>query len=114
MFIEGEVHEMLLKSFPKENIVVLSDSLTKIEPVGNFWINAKMVISVFGAGEANMIFADPGTTLVEITFQNYGPLYLRSALTLGLRFYGYTGRGTSSEIVVDVSELKHVVKALLL
>ena len=57
-----------------------------------------------------MVFSEPGTVHIEVTFDNRGQLYLRQALSLGHRFFGYHGTGQKNHIIVDVEEIIKIVE----
>eukprot|EP00492_Amphilonche_elongata_P001042 TRINITY_DN1618_c0_g1_i1.p2 TRINITY_DN1618_c0_g1~~TRINITY_DN1618_c0_g1_i1.p2 ORF type:complete len:91 (+),score=20.53 TRINITY_DN1618_c0_g1_i1:362-634(+) len=69
--------------------------------------NAKIIIGMFGAGLANMVFADPGTAVLEVTVHPKGNHYLVQATALGLRYYGIC---VNWDLAVDITEFKKAMK----
>ena len=73
-----------------------------------FFSNAWLIISIFGAGETNMVFSEAGTVTIEITSLRRGFLYLRQSMSLGHRFFGYAGTGDSNALIVDPKEVAQI------
>jgi len=50
---------------------------------------SKVIVGRFGAGLSNMLFAAPGSALVELHSSDDKHMYMIQAMALGLRYYGY-------------------------
>lgn len=74
---------------------------------------AKIIFGAFGAGLSNMIFADPGTTVIEVTTPGTGNFYLMMAAALGHRFYGYCVKKPTHEFYVEPHEFMHFMETYL-
>ena len=71
-------------------------NLPPVDVVAQLFYRAKAIIGVHGAGLTNMIFARPGTHLLEILCPSKSPVYKEMAYKLGLFHYASLSlRGSS-------------------
>ena len=92
------------------------------------WRAAELIVMPHGAGGANILFARPGTPVIEVCYDNHpnvaGATFVKLfecpdtmamlALNLGLPFYHVTGRGTiASPTLADLDQLRDAARQAL-
>ncbi|KAJ4455081.1 hypothetical protein PAPYR_10060 [Paratrimastix pyriformis] len=76
---------------------------------------ARVIVGPHGAGFANMVFAPPGTAIVEYQMQSPNLCYLDLATNLDFGYFGFRvpGAGQTNAMRVDVpTVLRRVHEAL--
>jgi len=107
-----EMWAALYNGFPEENFILFQDESHSmgLRNWAKLYMKAKIIIGCFGAGLTNMVFANPGTVIIEISSYGRGFLYLHLATSLGMKFYGLS---TGFRYKVDINEIVLAVKTYL-
>ena len=89
---------MLRRKFKDIDVVVYGDSMARAELKEDISLfrRALAVIGIHGAGLSNMLWTQPGTTIVEVCYSIGAPcpdFYLWVALGLGLDYAFSQGKG---------------------
>jgi len=101
----------IVTAFPDEVILAMTDHVGTLTPGGlSGYANAWMYLSVFGAGLVNMVLIPESAVIFEVTVWQRGLVYMRQALSLGHRYYGYTCK---NNFAVNPNEIVDVIQAFI-
>jgi hypothetical protein len=111
----AKLEPALRARFPDEKFDVFDAGYegTTVQGFGEQFANAKVIVGLFGAGLSNMVFALPGTVVIELNRGvARGHMYATQATQLGFRFFGHSddiaefvGNTSLHEEVVDVLDI---------
>ena len=98
----------LIEKLKKNGFKVINTSQYQILEQISFFVNAKIVLSTYGSGLANMIFCNPGTIIYEIApeFLNKNDKYLSNryenlSKLCNLKYYRFTADSVDVEKHTD-------------
>ena len=113
---QAEIEDMVKTIAGKYNLQYYlwdDDPLPPISEAMRVFYQAAMIVAPHGAGEANMVFSQPGTYVIEVICNRpYMNLcYQRLAHILGLRYFAVQATGGCDEVIlVNPATIQYVME----
>ena len=110
-----------IRNLTTHEVVILSDKdKPSLNTTMKTFYNAAVIIAPHGSGLANLVFARPGTHVLEVLCPPYiagqhNPMFLKLAYLLSMKYQGLHGLNGCPDkpLSVDVAYVMHTIKAIL-
>lgn len=111
-----EILDRLGREFPRQEIVDFDSDVLSVREQIELFAQARVIIGAHGSGLANMVFAAPGTQVLELMPQkSLFPVFWHLAAALGLSYWLHAVPGVSKfdNFSVPAAEIVGAVRAML-